>query len=549
MGEVYRARDAKLGRDVAIKILPRAFTSDPDRLARFEREARMLAALNHPNICAIYGFEEADGIRFLILELVEGETLADTARAGVERSSTGRGPAVRRRAGASRGRSPRRSKSRTTKGIVHRDLKPANIKITPDGVVKVLDFGLAKAVGGDGSSPDLTQAPTATAGEPRRGAVIGTAAYMSPEQARGLPVDKRTDIWAFGCVLYEMLTGRVAFAGDTVSDSIAKILEREPDWSALPATTPASIRRLLLRCLDEGSEEAAEGYRRRPDRDRRDRRSAAGLRDSVGAAAGNDAVSGAGCRGWRSHRWPLAVASAGSPPARLSLRTHCRPKASDLDRLARLRRARRDFAGRKSRRVPRRPRWRARSLCRVRWPPGISRISPRVSSPDQSRRQSCGATGFFADSARLWFGVRPRQKDGDAVVRRQPSAISHGRRSHPGVVLGRPSRLFQQSAGTTLCGLADGAGRNATKIDIEWPARQAPSPTRPTTITTWSGHRTTSGSTSCMASCAIWNHQTDEMDIWRVSPSGGIAGATDVPEHRRDVPGDARSGHARLHRA
>ena len=135
------------------------------------------------------------------------------------------------------------------KGIVHRDLKPANVKITPDGVVKVLDFGLAKAVGGDGSSPDLTHAPETTPGEPHRGAVIGTAAYMSPEQARGLPVDKRTDIWAFGCVLYEMLTGRVTFPGDTASDSIAKILEREPDWSVLPATTPASIRRLLLRCL------------------------------------------------------------------------------------------------------------------------------------------------------------------------------------------------------------------------------------------------------------------------------------------------------------
>jgi Tol biopolymer transport system component len=248
MGEVYQAHDSKLARDVAIKILPAAFTSHPDRLARFEREARMLAALNHPNICAIYGFEEANGVRFLILELVEGETLADTL---AERSS-----ALAKDAALPVDRALSIARQITDalevahdKGIVHRDLKPANIKITPDGSVKVLDFGLAKDVGGNGSSPDLTHAPDVTSSQPRQGAIIGTAAYMSPEQARGLPVDTRTDIWAFGCVLYEMLTGRVTFAGDTVSDSIAKILEREPDWSALPASTPASIRRLLLRCL------------------------------------------------------------------------------------------------------------------------------------------------------------------------------------------------------------------------------------------------------------------------------------------------------------
>ena len=248
MGEVYRARDAKLGRDVAIKVLPRAFTSHPDRLARFEREARMLAALNHPNICAIYGFEQADGIRFLVLELVEGETLADELaqrRARVARH----GPAACARRWRSRGRSPTPSRSPTTKGIVHRDLKPANIKITPDGIVKVLDFGLAKAVGGDGSSPDLTQRAGGDRVSRARAPSSALAAYMSPEQARGLAVDKRTDIWAFGCVLYEMLTGRVAFAGETVSDSIAKILEREPDWSALPPRRRHPIRRLLLRCL------------------------------------------------------------------------------------------------------------------------------------------------------------------------------------------------------------------------------------------------------------------------------------------------------------
>src|SRR5580765_3159871 len=248
MGEVYRAHDPKLGRDVAIKILPRAFPTHPDRLARFEREARLLASLNHPNICGIYGIEESDGIRFLILELVEGETLADTLAhasskaAPVRRLMLDRALAVARQIADA-------LEAAHDKGIIHRDLKPANIKITADGSVKVLDFGLAKAIGGDGSSPDLTQLPEAKPGEALRGAIIGTAAYMSPEQARGQRLDKRTDGWAFGCVLFEMLTGRVAFAGHTVSDSIAKILEREPEWSALPAGTPASIQRLLVRCL------------------------------------------------------------------------------------------------------------------------------------------------------------------------------------------------------------------------------------------------------------------------------------------------------------
>lgn len=246
MGEVYRARDDKLGRDVAIKVLPAAFTSHPERLARFEREARMLAALNHPNICTIHGFEDAAGVRLLILELVEGETLADAiTHAGVVRPEGGGMPFVRVRRIARQ--IAEALEVAHDKGIVHRDLKPANIKITPDGAVKVLDFGLAKAVDGDVVSPNLSSAPDEAG--PRAGVVVGTAAYMSPEQARGQAVDKRTDIWAFGCVLYEMLTGRVAFAGETISDSVAKILEREPDWSALPANTPTAIRRLLRRCL------------------------------------------------------------------------------------------------------------------------------------------------------------------------------------------------------------------------------------------------------------------------------------------------------------
>ena len=246
MGEVYRAHDPKLGRDVAIKVLPSAFTSHPDRLARLEREARILAALNHPNICAIYGFEDADGIRLLVLELVEGETLAEILAGDSSTQARGKGLPLNRVFNIARQIAVALEVAHD-RGIVHRDLKPANVKITPAGAVKVLDFGLAKAVAGDGSGPDLSNVPLD--GRRREGAVIGTAAYMSPEQARGLAVDKRTDIWAFGCVLYEMLTGRVTFAGDTVSDSIAKILERDPEWSALPASTPTAIRRLLLRCL------------------------------------------------------------------------------------------------------------------------------------------------------------------------------------------------------------------------------------------------------------------------------------------------------------
>ena len=249
MGEVYRARDTKLERDVAVKFLPHAFTSDPERLARFEREARMLAALNHPNIGAIYGFEEAEGIRFLVLELVDGRTLADTLADVSRQRSQGPGLPIRDALSIARQIAEALDIAHE-KGIIHRDLKPANITITPDGVVKVLDFGLAKAAG-DGSTPDLTDSPTKTVNHTSDGAVMGTPGYMSPEQARGQVVDKRTDIWAFGCVLYEMLTGRVAFKGGTVSDTIAAVLGSEPDWAALPDETPASVRLLLQRCLDK----------------------------------------------------------------------------------------------------------------------------------------------------------------------------------------------------------------------------------------------------------------------------------------------------------
>ena len=241
MGEVYRAHDTTLGRDVAIKILPSVFTTDADRRARFDREARVLAALNHPHIGAIYGVQETDGVRALVLELVEGDTLAD-------RIATGALP-VQEALSIAR-QIAEALEAAHEKGVVHRDLKPANIKITPQGVVKVLDFGLAKATG-EGSGPDLTQSPTAMTNHTRDGVILGTASYMSPEQARGKPVDKRTDIWAFGCVLYEMLAGRTPFAGDTLTDTLAAIVDREPNWPALPLATPDKVRDLLRRCLEK----------------------------------------------------------------------------------------------------------------------------------------------------------------------------------------------------------------------------------------------------------------------------------------------------------
>ena len=243
MGEVYRARDTKLGRDVAIKVLPAEFVADPKRRARFEREARLLAALNHPHIAAIYGLEDAAGVQTLVLELVEGQTLAERLTKGP--LSTAEALTISRQIAVA-------LEAAHDKGIVHRDLKPANIKIRPDGSVKVLDFGIAKLSPMAGSGTDASdQSPTVTADGTREGTVLGTAAYMSPEQARGKPVDSRSDIWAFGCVLYEMLTRRRAFDASDVPQTLARILERDPDWRALPDKTPSATRRLLQRCLEK----------------------------------------------------------------------------------------------------------------------------------------------------------------------------------------------------------------------------------------------------------------------------------------------------------
>ena len=236
MGVVYRAQDTNLSRDVAIKVLPEQFTQDPQRLARFEREAKLLASLNHPNIAAIHSFEHADDVHFLVLELVEGETLAERVA---------KGPLPVEEALEVCRQIAEGVEAAHEKGVIHRDLKPANVKITPEGKVKILDFGLAKAFEGETPVTDISQSPTLTEEMTRAGVILGTAAYMSPEQARGKAVDKRADIFAFGSVLYELLTGDRAFEGETVTETIAAVLKSAPDWEKLPSDTPWRIKELL----------------------------------------------------------------------------------------------------------------------------------------------------------------------------------------------------------------------------------------------------------------------------------------------------------------
>jgi serine/threonine protein kinase len=243
MGEVYQAHDTRLGRDVAIKVLPEAFAHDAERLARFQREAKMLAALNHPNIATIHGLEQSGGTSYLVMELVSGETLAECIK------REGAVPAEEALTIAKQ--IAEALEAAHEKSIIHRDLKPANVKVTPEGKVKVLDFGLAKAFEGETANEDMGNSPTLSRAATMQGVILGTVAYMSPEQARGKSVDKRTDIWAFGCVLYELLTGKQAFHGEDVTDILAAVVRAEPDWQALPAATPVKIRDLLRRCLQK----------------------------------------------------------------------------------------------------------------------------------------------------------------------------------------------------------------------------------------------------------------------------------------------------------
>jgi serine/threonine protein kinase len=241
MGEVYQAKDRKLGREVAIKALPEEFARDTDRVARFQREAKLLASLNHPNIAAIYGLEESGGTNFLVLELVEGETLADRIKTGLIPVEESLKLALQ---------IAEALEAAHEKGVIHRDLKPANIKVTPEGKVKVLDFGLAKAFAGE-QEVSLSNSPTLSDMATRQGIILGTAAYMSPEQARGKPVDKRTDIWAFGCVLYEMLTGKAAFQGEDVTEILAAVVKSGVNLDLLPANINPRVREVITRCLQK----------------------------------------------------------------------------------------------------------------------------------------------------------------------------------------------------------------------------------------------------------------------------------------------------------
>lgn len=246
MGEVYRARDAKLGREVALKALPEAFARDTESMARFQREAKVLASLNHPNIATIYGLEDSGGIHALVMELVEGPTLADRIRSGpIQIDESLR--IVKQICEA--------LEYAHERGIVHRDLKPANVKVQNNDAVKILDFGLAKAIRGDAVSTDDSTSRTISEMATRAGTLLGTPAYMSPEQAAGKTVDRRTDIWAFGCLLYEMLTGKKLFHGESMADTLAAVIRAEPDWTRLPAATPQQVRVLLQRCLQKDSKQ------------------------------------------------------------------------------------------------------------------------------------------------------------------------------------------------------------------------------------------------------------------------------------------------------
>ncbi len=255
MGEVYRATDTKLSRDVALKVLPEAFGADRERMARFSREAQVLASLNHPNIASIYGLEDSDDKHALVLELVEGDTLAERVNKGAIPLEESLKIALQMAEAL---------EAAHETGIIHRDLKPANVKITPEGKVKVLDFGLAKAMEEEVVPEDISQSPTISHMATKAGMILGTAAYMSPEQARGKPVDKRTDIWAFGAVFYEMLTGERAFEGGDASEVLASVIKVDIDWNRLPSEIPQILKRWLRRCLQADRKQRLHNGKQQP---------------------------------------------------------------------------------------------------------------------------------------------------------------------------------------------------------------------------------------------------------------------------------------------
>ena len=297
MGEVYRALDTRLHREVAVKVLPNALADDPDRVARLQREGRLLAALNHPHIATIHGFEIAGALHAIVMELIEGPTLADRLASG---------PMALDEALEIARQIAEALEAAHGKGVIHRDLKPANVKFTPAGTVKVLDFGLATTMTTD--ERDVGTAPAPADAASRDGIVTGTPGYMSPEQARGERVDARSDVWAFGCVVYEMLTAHPAFARATPEETFEAIVARSPDWERLPSNVPVGIRRMLRRCLEPRSEAAPPSRRRRPHRDRRGHQRP-GRR---GLATGREREPPSGANAWRRDRHAGARADRGA---------------------------------------------------------------------------------------------------------------------------------------------------------------------------------------------------------------------------------------------